>query len=127
MFGGTITSGRSQTLAVCGAYWMSCIRLFSNTTWPGVVATLRPISNCVSSVWLMRPRWMSLSRLAMPSCKVRPALSTMARCASGLKARKLAGDMASTHCMTEKRKRLRMGSLTCAASTRRAIARADSR
>ena len=35
MHGGTISNGRFWTCAVFGAYWMSWIRSFSNTTDPG--------------------------------------------------------------------------------------------
>jgi hypothetical protein len=43
--GGTISSGRLSTVAVDGAYWMSCISGFSKITFPGVRARLRPTSN----------------------------------------------------------------------------------
>src|SRR5262245_66366770 len=45
-----ITSGRFSTLSPSGLYWMSCIRSFSNTTLPGVVATFSPSLNAFSSV-----------------------------------------------------------------------------
>ena len=47
--------------------------------------------------------------------------------AAGLVARKLAGDTASTHCMTENRRRRRSGSGTWAASTICCMARLESR
>ena len=36
---------RIHLLAVCGAYWISCISSFSNTTAPGVTAMFLPTSN----------------------------------------------------------------------------------
>src|SRR3546814_6668543 len=75
----------------------------------------------------MRPLRKSLTRLARPPVNVRPAVSMIDCWTSGLKARKFDGDSASTHCMMEKRSRLRSGSPTCAASTMRDRARADSK
>ena len=51
--GGTIRSGRLSTVAVDGAYWMSCISSFSKITLPGVSARLRPTSNILESDWRM--------------------------------------------------------------------------
>src|SRR5882724_9241942 len=34
-------SGRLKTVSVLGAYWISCINSFWNTTLPGVVATFK--------------------------------------------------------------------------------------
>ena len=96
MHGGTISSGRSCTFAVVGAYWISWIRSFSNTTLPGVVATLRPTSNAVSSVIDTRPRAKSCTNRRMPSTRLAPPLSSAVCSASGLVARQLAGLSAST-------------------------------
>ena len=46
--GGMISSGRRATCLVEGAYWISWISSFWNTTLPGVVATLRPSSNALA-------------------------------------------------------------------------------
>ena len=61
--GGTISSGRLSTVAVDGAYWMSCISSFSKITLPGVSARLRPTSNILGSDWRI---W----RLAVPGLDV---------------------------------------------------------
>src|SRR5260221_699566 len=45
-----MTNGRFSTCAVAGLYWISCIRSFSNTTLPGVVATFSPSLKAFSSV-----------------------------------------------------------------------------
>ena len=66
MHGGTISSGRSCTSTVLGAYWISWISSFSNTTLPGVVARLRPTSKAVSSVVEMRPFAKSCKKRRMP-------------------------------------------------------------
>ena len=89
MHGGTITSGRSCTLAVLGAYWMSCISSFSKTTLPGLVATLRPTSKAVSSVIETRPLAKSCRNRRMPSTRLAPPLSSAVCIASGLVARRV--------------------------------------
>ena len=41
----TIRIGSGRTVPVVGAYWISSIRLFRDTTLPGLVARLRLTSN----------------------------------------------------------------------------------
>ena len=96
MHGGTTSNGRSWTCAVLGVYWMSWIRSFSNTTLPGLVATLRPTSKAVSSVIDTRPLAKSSMNRRVPSTRLAPPLSSAACKASGLVARQLAGLRAST-------------------------------
>ena len=107
MHGGTITSGRAVHLAACaGVYWISWISSFSNTTAPGVTATLRPTSKAVSSVWLMRPLLHVAQQVREAAGQ---ALAARLRCACasacGLVAAKFAGHIASIHCRTAKRAR----------------------
>ena len=52
--GGTISSGRLNTVWVVGAYWMSSIRSLRKMTLPGVAARLTPSSNFDASAWRMR-------------------------------------------------------------------------
>jgi hypothetical protein len=96
MQGGTMTSGRLCTLGVVGAYWISCISSFSNTTLPGVVARLRPTSNAWSSDIEMRPRARSAMNSRAPSTRLAPPLSSAVCSASGLVARQWPGLIAST-------------------------------
>ncbi len=103
MQGGTISSGTWWTVGVTGSYWISWNNAFSNTTWPGAVATLRPTSNADSSDCEMRPFCMSASMLDRPLVRLSPLVSISFCCASGLVARKLAGDIAWTICCTAKR------------------------
>ena len=55
----------------------------ANTTLPGVVATLRPTSNAVSSVIDTRPRAKSCTNRRMPSTRLAPPLSSAVCSASG--------------------------------------------
>jgi hypothetical protein len=87
MHGGTISSGRSATLAVSGLYSISWNSSSSKTTAPSVVATLRPTSNCVVSVWDTCPWRRSFHRSCMPWTMLWPPVSSALRWASGLKAR----------------------------------------
>src|SRR5471032_358066 len=103
MHGGTINSGRWCTCGVLGAYWISWNSGCSNTTCPGVVARLRPTSKADSSDSEIWPLFMSASILARPLVRLSPLVSISFCCASGLVARKLAGDMASMICCTAKR------------------------
>ncbi len=66
MHGGTISSGRRYTRAVLGAYWISSISGFLNTTLPGVTARLRPTANAPASLLEMWPRCASAARLTKP-------------------------------------------------------------
>jgi hypothetical protein len=95
MQGGTMTSGRLWTFAVEGAYCTSCINSFSNTTLPGLVATLRPTSKAASSDIEMRPFARSARKRHAPSMRLVPPVSSAACIASGLVARQLAGFVAS--------------------------------
>ncbi len=90
-----MTSGRSWTVGVAGAYWMSCISSFSYTTAPGVVARLRPTSKTFSSVVETRPLCASSIRFSTPFVKLSPRVSRASLIASGLVATKLAGLSAS--------------------------------
>ena len=78
-----------------GAYWISWISSFWKTTLPGVVPTLRPTSNAVSSVIEMRPLARSSVNSRMPSTRLAPPVSMASCSASGLVARMLAGLSAS--------------------------------
>ncbi|SAL84056.1 hypothetical protein AWB67_06580 [Caballeronia terrestris] len=91
MHGGTITSGRSATCSVSGAYWINWNSSFSNTTDPFDTATFLPTSNAFSSVMEMRPRFKSSSRFAKPVRTLSPCVSMAVFIASGLVAAKFAG------------------------------------
>jgi len=98
MHGGIITNGRARTVGVDGAYWTIWMRAFSNTTEPGVAATLRPTSNADSSVCVMRPFSTSPMRLRSPIASVSPLVSRARLTTSGLVAAKFAGLSMSTNC-----------------------------
>ena len=92
-----ISSGWRNTSVVDGAYWISCISSFWNTTLPGEVATFWPTLNAFSSVMLMWPRSMSPSRLDRPLTRFWPPLARVSRSTCGLVAAKLDGLSASTY------------------------------
>src|SRR5688572_10301021 len=85
---------------------MSCMSSVWCTTLPGVVATLRPSWNALSSVIEMRslppPFSRSLSRLFRPRTRFCPPLATVSRRTCGLVMRKLDGASASTYWRVKK-------------------------
>ncbi len=89
--------GRSRTVAVAGAYWMSCISSFSKITAPGVVAMSFPTSYAVSSVDETRPLARSSKNRFMPCMRLCPPVSIATCIASGLVTRKFDGLIASTN------------------------------
>ncbi len=103
MHGGTISSGRSYTFFVSGAYWRSCITSFSNTTAPGVVARFLPSSKAVSSASAMRPLPTSAKRFRRPRARLSPPVAAASFKASGLVAAKFAGEIASRYRRVKKR------------------------
>ena len=127
MQGGTSRNGRSCTLAVSGLYSISWNSSFSNTTAPSVVATLRPTSNRLSSVIDTWPCRMSCSMFFTPLARLSPCVAMAFCCASALKARKLLGAEAASHCSTAKRTRLRVLASPSAASAMDIMVRAFSR
>ena len=78
-----------------GEYWISSKVSLRNTTLPGVIARLRPISKAVMSVCLMRRRpsgvFMSSSRCFRPSIRLAPLLASVVRSTSGLVKREIGG------------------------------------
>ena len=100
--GGTISSGVACTLSVLGAYWISWMSSFWNTTLPGEVAMLRPTSKASTSVWLMlrtSPDFSrSCMRLAMPCTRLRPLEASVSRSTTGLVMGKFEGDSALASC-----------------------------
>ena len=76
-----ISSGRFSTFSVAGAYWISCISSFWNTTLPGETAMFSPMRNASVSVILMRswplPRSRSVSRLFRPLIRFSPPVSAV--------------------------------------------------
>ena len=127
MHGGTITSGAARTRGVAGAYWMSWMMSFSNTTAPGVTARLRPTPNTDSSVCEMRPFSTSPIRLRMPRASVSPFESSACLRTSGLVAAKFAGLVMSMNWRAKKRRRCLLRASTSAASTSSATKREPSR
>ncbi len=98
MQGGTINSGVFSTCGVCGAYSISWISSFSNTTEPGVLARLPPTSNLDSSTRVMRPFCRSSIRLRMPAARLAERVWIAVRITSGLVAGKFDGLIASMNC-----------------------------
>ena len=93
--GGTISSGRWWTCSVLGAYWISCISSFWNTTLPGEVATFLPTAKASSSLMLIcrrpLPRSRSSSRCCRPSSRFWPPVSLALRSTAGLVSTKFDG------------------------------------
>ena len=98
--GGTISSGRRSTVAVVGAYWMSCISSFWWITLPGVIARLRPTSNFDGSDWRIfsspPPASMSSASIWVPRTRFSAFSLRVVRNSSGLVKMKFDGDAALT-------------------------------
>ena len=95
---GLISIGMAPTSGVCGAYWMSSIRSFLYTTFPGVAARFLPTWNGRRSTWLGRPSLFTRSstKLTAPATTLPPPVSKARFSAAGLVARKFVGATAST-------------------------------
>src|SRR5882672_3057145 len=92
-----MTSGRACTCSELGAYWISSNISVRYTTWPGVLATLRPSLNgvgstCEGSMSLSR---MSRTMFLRPLTRLSPPVSTILRSATGLASSQLLGANAS--------------------------------
>ena len=83
---------------VCGAYWMSSIRSFLNTTLPGVAARFSPTRNGRVSTCRGRPPLLTRSstKFLAPVATLAPPVSNARLSAAGLVNRKLVGASASS-------------------------------
>ena len=96
--GGLASTGTERTCGVCGAYWMSSIRSFLNTTLPGVAARFSPTRNGRVSTWRGRPLLLSTSstKWLAPATRLAPPVSNIRFSAAGLVSRKFVGASASS-------------------------------
>src|SRR5271154_771898 len=112
MGGGTISSGRSDTVSVTGAYCRTSPTGSRATTAPEVVARSRPTSNAPgSTIEGIPPLWRtSETKLRVPRRRLAPPVSKACLIADGLLARKFVGAAALVRMFAAKRARATLAS-----------------
>ncbi len=111
IWGGISTRGRSPTVSVAGAYWISSITASRWTTAPGVAATLAPMSKGRGSTWDGMPPLLTRSRARFRSPLTRfwPRVWIVRLMAAGLPARVFVGAAASVSSDSAKSARSAVG------------------